>query len=123
MLKIVPAVTAPSRGRRHIRASAANGEASRRWAHSGLNSQFAAVAAKEALTAAGLIGDSKVDRTRVGVYLGSGEGVQDFHSTVWLTAQSYRTDTRSVDAAAFMKGASSQALTDGKRTASHTDRR
>src|SRR5262245_5572301 len=44
-----------------------------RWSHSGLNSQFAAVAAKEALTAAGLIGDGKVDRTRVGVYLGSGE--------------------------------------------------
>src|SRR5262245_6946770 len=77
----------------------------RRWAHSGLNSQFAAVAAREALTSAGLVGEGKVDRTRFGVYLGSGEGVQDFHSTVWLTSQTYRADTRDVDSAAFMKGA------------------
>src|SRR5439155_637276 len=37
--------------------------------------------------------------------LGPGEGVQDFHSTVWLTSQSYRPDRREVDSAAFMKGA------------------
>jgi 3-oxoacyl-[acyl-carrier-protein] synthase II len=77
----------------------------RRWAHSGLNSQFAAVAALEALSAAGLVNDGKVDRTRIGVYLGSGEGVQDFHSTVWLTAQNYRPEQRSVDTASFIKGA------------------
>jgi 3-oxoacyl-[acyl-carrier-protein] synthase II len=77
----------------------------RRWSHSGLNSQFAAVAALQALTAAGLVGDGKIDRTRCGVYLGSGEGVQDFHATVWLTAQTWRSDKRDVDSAAYLKGA------------------
>src|SRR5262245_20254308 len=77
----------------------------RRWPHSALNSQFAAAAAVEALTAAGLLGHGKVDRTRFGVYLGSGEGVQDFHATVWLTAQTYRPDQRNVDTASYIKGA------------------
>ncbi len=52
----------------------------RRWAHSGINSQFAAVAAQEALQHAGLLDDQRVDRNRFGVYLGSGEGIQDFHN-------------------------------------------
>src|SRR5262245_29634194 len=37
-----------------------------RWRHSGLNSQFAAAGAQGALADAGLIGDGKVDRTRLG---------------------------------------------------------
>src|SRR5437764_1067471 len=56
----------------------------RRWAHSGVNSQFAAAAAQEALAHAGVLeaNESTVDRTRFGVYLGSGEGVQDFHNVI-----------------------------------------
>ena len=38
---------------------------------------------------AGLLDDAKVDRTRFGVYLGSGEGIQDFHNMVYLIAKSY----------------------------------
>src|SRR5437016_1201868 len=44
-----------------------------RWEFSGLNSKFAAAAAKQALADSGLLDDGKVDRTRFGVYLGSGE--------------------------------------------------
>src|SRR5262245_42971654 len=49
-----------------------------RWQHSGVNSKFAAGAAQQALADAGLLADARVDRTRFGVYLGSGEGIQDF---------------------------------------------
>jgi 3-oxoacyl-[acyl-carrier-protein] synthase II len=76
-----------------------------RWQHSGINSRFAAAAAQEALADAGLLDDSRVDRTRVGVYLGSGEGVQDFHSLITLIAGTTRPDNRSVDTAAFARGA------------------
>src|SRR6516164_7293732 len=41
----------------------------KRWAHSGVNSQFAAVAAEQALRHAGLLNDNRVDRNRFGVYL------------------------------------------------------
>src|SRR6266446_898381 len=49
-----------------------------RWRDSGPNSRFAAAAAQQALENAGLIGNASngsasVDRTRFGVYLGSGE--------------------------------------------------
>src|SRR6516164_7831654 len=50
-----------------------------RWENSGANSRFAAAAAQQALADANLLDNPKVDRTRFGVYLGSGEGIQDFH--------------------------------------------
>ena len=74
-----------------------------RWAHSGLNSRFAAAATKQALADAGLLDDEKVDRARFGVYLGSGEGVQDFHALLWNLAQAYTPEGRSVDYALFNK--------------------
>src|SRR4051812_2760958 len=59
-----------------------------RWKDSGANSRFAAAAAQQALTDAGLLpGEGKTDRTRFGVYLGSGEGIQDFHHLVALIAR------------------------------------
>src|SRR6516225_2241420 len=61
-----------------------------RWTHSGVNSQFAAAAAREALADAGLLDAPGIDPTRFGIYLGSGEGVQDFPNLVSLIAQSYR---------------------------------
>src|SRR5690242_6282546 len=61
-----------------------------RWQHSGVNSQFAAAAARQALEDAGLADGRGADPTRFGVYLGSGEGVQDFPNLVSLIAQSYR---------------------------------
>src|SRR5207302_9418033 len=36
-----------------------------------------------------------------GVYLGSGEGIQDFHNLVSLVAASYQPDSRAVDSVAF----------------------
>src|SRR5262245_4370410 len=78
-----------------------------RWAYSGANSQFAAAAAHQALADAGLIDDDKVDRTRFGVYLGSGEGIQDFQNLASLIAASYDRSSRRVDTAVFAR----QALT------------
>jgi 3-oxoacyl-[acyl-carrier-protein] synthase II len=75
-----------------------------RWAHSGVNSQFAAAAAQEALADAGLLEAAGLDRTRFGVYLGSGEGIQDFPNLISLIAQSYRPEDRSLDTAAFTRG-------------------
>src|SRR5437868_6043286 len=48
-----------------------------RWQDSGVNCKFAVAAAKQALEDANLVANAKVDRTRIGVYLGSGEGNQD----------------------------------------------
>ncbi len=76
-----------------------------RWRHSGVNSQFAAAAARQALEHSGLLDpdDGRVDRTRFGVYLGSGEGVQDFHTLMSLIARSYLVEERRVDFAAFVR--------------------
>lgn len=75
-----------------------------RWAHCGANSRFAAGAAQQALADAGLIDNSQVDRTRVGVYLGSGEGIQDFNHLISLVAKSYHADNRSIDTPVFIRG-------------------
>jgi 3-oxoacyl-[acyl-carrier-protein] synthase II len=75
------------------------------WENSGVNSRFAVGAAHQALKDAGLLGDSKADRTRIGVYLGSGEGIQDFHHLVSLIAQNYKPESRSMDTVAFARGA------------------
>ncbi|MFO0876213.1 MAG: beta-ketoacyl-[acyl-carrier-protein] synthase family protein [Gemmataceae bacterium] len=72
-----------------------------RWAHAGLNSKFAAGAAQEALRGAGLLDDGKVDRSQIGVYLGSGEGVQDFHNLLYQLAQSYNPERREIDLPRF----------------------
>jgi 3-oxoacyl-[acyl-carrier-protein] synthase II len=72
-----------------------------RWAHSGVNTTFALAAAKQAVEDAGLLDNAKVDRTRFGVYLGSGEGIQDFHSVISLVAKCYNAETGKVDNARF----------------------
>jgi 3-oxoacyl-[acyl-carrier-protein] synthase II len=74
-----------------------------RWRYSGVNSQFAAAAAQQALTDAGVVDGRGLDPTRFGVYLGSGEGIQDFHNLMSLVAQSYRPETRVLDVAAFCR--------------------
>jgi 3-oxoacyl-[acyl-carrier-protein] synthase II len=72
-----------------------------RWANCGVNSRFALAASAQALADAGALDDPKVDRTRIGVYLGCGEGIQDFHHLISLIAQNYRAEQRRVDTAAF----------------------
>jgi 3-oxoacyl-[acyl-carrier-protein] synthase II len=76
-------------------------KAPQRWENCGANSRFAAAAAQQALTDAGLLNDAKVDRTRCGVYLGSGEGIQDFQNLISLVSQTYQRDRREVNAVAF----------------------
>ena len=53
------------------------GEDPRVWEYRGKHSKFAAGAAKQAVAESGIL-DAKLDPTRLGVYLGSGEGHQDF---------------------------------------------
>jgi 3-oxoacyl-[acyl-carrier-protein] synthase II len=77
----------------------------KRWAHAGINSRFAAAAAQQALADAGLLDDGKTDRTRFGVYLGSGEGIQDFPNIVAQIAKAYNPEKRSFDPAAFSRNA------------------
>src|SRR2546423_9381215 len=74
----------------------------RRWDSCGLNTLFALGAAKQALEDAGLLDDGRVDRTRFGVYLGSGEGVHDFPHLVTAVHPAYRPHTRRVAARAFL---------------------
>jgi 3-oxoacyl-[acyl-carrier-protein] synthase II len=76
-----------------------------RWTHSGINSQFAAAAAREALRDAGILDDTRIDRTRCGVYLGSGEGIQDFHNLIYQISRATKPDNRTLDIAAFTRGA------------------
>lgn len=79
-----------------------------RWENSGVNSRFAAAAAQQALAGAGALDDPKIDRTRFGVYLGSGEGIQDFPHLISLIARSYRAERRVVDTVAFARGAQAE---------------
>ncbi len=53
------------------------GEDPHQWKHQGRHTHFAIGAAKKAMADSGL-DTSKIDPTRFGVYLGSGEGQQDF---------------------------------------------
>lgn len=48
----------------------------------GVNTQFALGATRQAVEDAGLFNNTKVDRSRIGVYLGSGEGSDDFPSII-----------------------------------------
>jgi 3-oxoacyl-[acyl-carrier-protein] synthase II len=73
------------------------------WDNAGANTRFAFVAAKQALAQAGLFDDGKTDRSRMGVYLGSGEGVQDFHAIMWALSRTYDPAKRDYDVPAFTR--------------------
>jgi 3-oxoacyl-[acyl-carrier-protein] synthase II len=75
----------------------------RRYENCGVNTIFALAAAKQALADAGVLHNSSVDRTRCGVYLGSGEGIQDFHHMVSLVAMSYRPENNTIDSEKFTR--------------------
>src|SRR5687768_9144071 len=57
---------------------AAEGEDPAVWEKRSRHTQFAAGAAKQAMRDSGVL-EKKVDPTRFGVYLGAGEGQQDFY--------------------------------------------
>ena len=74
------------------------------WNSCGSNTLFALGAAKQAMEDAGLLDGAKVDRTRFGVYIGSGEGIQDFKHLVSLIAQGYDAQSNRVNTAIFAEG-------------------
>ena len=76
------------------------GEDPQRWKYRGRHTRFAAGAAKQAVHDAGLP-NAKYDPTKFGVYLGSGEGQQDFGSFTRMMAQALQGE--SLDVAAFCR--------------------
>ncbi|MBX7104825.1 MAG: beta-ketoacyl-[acyl-carrier-protein] synthase family protein [Gemmataceae bacterium] len=74
-----------------------------RYADCGVNTRFALAAARQALADANLIDNSKVDRDRFGIYLGSGEGIHDFPNLIAAIAASHRPDQRTLDATTFFR--------------------
>ncbi len=74
-----------------------------RWADAGAASRFAAAATQCALADAGLLDAAGVDRTRLGIYLGIGEGTQDFHVLVGMVARSYERATHTIDPVALFR--------------------
>ena len=76
-------------------------EAAPRWAEHSRNSRMALAAAKMAMDDSGLADFTKLDRGRFGVYLGSGEGQQDFHRFVGLLHRSSKDHGGKVDPAYF----------------------
>ena len=65
--------------------------------HAPRNCHFALKAAAEAWGQSGLEEWSSLDRDRVGVYLGAGEGPQDFEALMNAVGHAYRTDSRTID--------------------------
>lgn len=76
-----------------------------RYAKCGVNTQFSLAAAVEALADANLhVGTSRVDRSRFGVYLGAGEGSEDFDTVIGGAAIA-TSDGRAVDSGKFFTAA------------------
>jgi 3-oxoacyl-[acyl-carrier-protein] synthase II len=72
------------------------------WQDAGLASEFAAAASQLALADAGLLpGATGVDRTRFAVYLGTGEGTQQFDALMGAVAVGYVPQSRSIDSARY----------------------
>src|SRR6476619_249151 len=76
------------------------GEDAQTWKHRARHTKFACGAAKQAVAQSGIL-DAKLDPTRIGVYLGCGEGSQDFNSFSHMMTQALRPD--GIDLAAFAK--------------------
>ena len=76
------------------------GEDADRWKYRGRHTKFAAGAAKKAVNDSGVL-DRPLDPTRFGVYLGSGEGQQDFDCFTMMMAASLEGDK--LDIAKFTK--------------------
>ena len=74
-----------------------------RWKEAGPNARFAAAAAAQALEDGGVLDPTKTDRTRFGVYLGSGEGIQDFPQMTKLLSASFKKENFGIDSGKFIK--------------------
>ena len=71
------------------------------WKHCGRHTRFAVGAAVQAMRTAGLPNGLPADPTRLGVYLGSGEGQQDFDAFTRMMMKAIEGET--LDVAAFTK--------------------
>ena len=69
----------------------------------GTNTQFALAAAKQALEDADLLDPGRGDRSRMGVYLGSGEGAEDFPALINSIAVATRPGAHAADAGTFVR--------------------
>src|SRR6478609_2283461 len=76
------------------------GEDAQTWKHRARHTKFACGAAKQAMAQSGIL-DAGLDPTRIGVYLGCGEGSQDFASFSTMMTSALRED--GVDLAAFAR--------------------
>jgi 3-oxoacyl-[acyl-carrier-protein] synthase II len=76
------------------------GESAERWKYRGRHTKFAAGAAKKAVQDSGVM-DARLEPTRFGVYLGSGEGQQDFDCFTKMMAEAL--DGDKLDVAKFTK--------------------
>ncbi|GBD36094.1 3-oxoacyl-[acyl-carrier-protein] synthase 2 [bacterium HR36] len=76
------------------------GQDAARFEDVGANCRFALAAARQALEDAGVL-DSDVNRRRFGVYLGTGEGQQDFFAFISLIGRCYNPQTQTVDTRRF----------------------
>ncbi len=74
-----------------------------RWQHAGSNARFAAAASAQALQDANLLDNLKVDRTRLGVYLGCGEGAQNFPTMTVLLAASFQKENYGIHSDTFIR--------------------
>jgi 3-oxoacyl-[acyl-carrier-protein] synthase II len=76
-----------------------------RWKHAGPNARFAAAASSQALQDANALEGTSIDRTRFGVYLGCGEGIQDFLQMSKLIGAAYNPENRAIRSEIFIKEA------------------
>lgn len=73
------------------------------WADSGRNVLFAVHAARQAVADSGFRQIAGHDPERTGVYLGAGEGIQDFHNFVRLIAKSMNGDGDNCNSIRFIR--------------------
>jgi 3-oxoacyl-[acyl-carrier-protein] synthase II len=76
-----------------------------RHEHAGPNTQFALGAARQAWAMAKLDDVENMDLERVGIYLGSGEGAQDFHNYSTTHLAGWDAENRQIDTVAWGKAA------------------
>ncbi|XZE21245.1 beta-ketoacyl-[acyl-carrier-protein] synthase family protein [Pirellulaceae bacterium SH449] len=76
------------------------GENSEEWKHRGRHTRFAVGAAHQAIKQSGIL-DSGLDPRRLGVYMGAGEGNQDFYNFTTMMAAAVREGD--FDLAAFLR--------------------
>jgi 3-oxoacyl-[acyl-carrier-protein] synthase II len=79
------------------------GEDPAEWASRGRHTRFSVGAAKQAVGDAGLLDGPEVDPERFGVYLGAGEGQQDFHAFSQMMIAALNNEQGELNLAEFMR--------------------